>query len=111
MVSTTRASTIHTKSYWSILKRFITTKTSLIPPLLINDRFKTKANLFNKFFAKQCTLLKNDSVIPTSQRFLARSRLHPFKFSLDEIPKIIRSPDVNKAHGHDDISVAMTKKL
>ena len=78
---------------------------------MINDRFKTKANLFNKFFAEQCTLLKNDSVIPTSQRFLARSRLHPFKFSLDEIPKIIRSPDVNKAHGHDNISVAMTKKL
>ena len=30
-------------------------------------------------------------------------------FSFEEISKIIRSPDVNKAHGHDDISIRMIK--
>ena len=40
-------------------------KIPLIPPLLVDDRLvtamKTKANIFNKIFAEQCTPLKNDS--------------------------------------------------
>ena len=73
------------------------TKTSLIPLILINEKFKTKGNILNKFFAKQCTPLKIDSVVLTSPSFLNRLRLHPFEFSLDEILKIIRSVEVN--HG------------
>ena len=88
-------------------------KNPLIPPLLINDKFvtdiKTKANILNNLFLGQCTSLKNDSAFPTSQRFLSLSRLHPLDFSLDEILKIIRSLDVNKPHGHDDISIRMIK--
>ena len=30
-------------------------------------------------------------------------------FSFEEISKIVRSLDVNKAHGHDDISIRMKK--
>ena len=55
--------TIQTKSSWSILKSFYNNrKNPLIPPLLLNDKFvtniKTKGNIFNKFFAEQCTPLK-----------------------------------------------------
>ena len=54
-------------------------KIPIIPPLLINDKFvidiQTKANIFNKFFAEQCTPLKNDSVLPKNQVFLTQSRL------------------------------------
>ena len=32
-----------------------------------------KANIFNKFFAEQCTPLKNDSRVPNSQIFLTQS--------------------------------------
>ena len=32
-----------------------------------------------------------------------------FNFADDEILKIIRAPDINKAHGHDEISVIMIK--
>ena len=64
--------TIQATSYWTILKSFYNSKKiPLIPPLLINDKFvtdiKTKAIIFNKLFAEQCTPLKNDSVLPTSQ--------------------------------------------
>ena len=66
--------TIQATSYWTILKSFYNNnskKIPLIPPLLINDKFvtdiKTKAIIFNKLFAEQCTPLKNDSVLPTSQ--------------------------------------------
>ena len=49
--------TIETKSYWTILKPFYNNKKiPLIPPLLINDKsvtdIKTKANIFNKFYAE-----------------------------------------------------------
>ena len=68
------------KSYWSILKTFCSDKKiPIISPLLIDDKFatdiQTKANIFNKFFADQCTLLKNGSVLPTSQMLLTSSRL------------------------------------
>ena len=66
------------KTYWSILKTFYNgKKIPLIPPLLVNDKFvtdmKTKADILNKFFAEQCTPLKNDSKLPNSQIFLTQS--------------------------------------
>ena len=57
---------LQAKTYWSILKTFYNgKKILLIPPLLVDNKFvtdmKTKANVFNKIFAEQCTPLKNDS--------------------------------------------------
>ena len=102
------------KTYWSILKTFYNDKKiPIIPPLLIDDKFvtdiQTKANIFNKFFADQCTPLKNDSALPTSQMFLTPSRLCTLNFNEEEIIKIIRNLNVHKAHGHDDISIRMIK--
>ena len=105
---------LQAKTYWSILKTFYNgKKIPLIPPLLVNDNFvtvmKTKADIFNKFFAEQCTPLKNDSKLPNSQIFLAQSRLSSLDFNEDEALKIIRSLNIHKAHGHDDISIRMIK--
>ena len=63
------------KTYWSILKTFYNSKKiPLIPPLLVDDKFatdmKTKSNVFNTFFAEQCTPLKSDSKLPSNQIFL-----------------------------------------
>ena len=76
---------VQTKTYWSILKTFYNgKKIPLIPPLLVNDKFvtdmKTKADIFNNFFAEQCTPLKNDSKIPINQIFLRQSRLSSLDF-------------------------------
>ena len=70
---------------------------------------KTKANIFNEYFAEQCTLLKNNSVLPINQTFLTQSRLTSLDFSEEEILKIIRALNIHKAHGHDDISIRMIK--
>ena len=102
------------KTYWSILKTFYNgRKIPLIPPLLINDQlisdFKVKANHFNAFFSMQCTPLVNGSQIPDAVSFETNERLSSIDFSDDDIIKIIRSLDENKAHGHDDISIRLIK--
>ena len=91
----------------------MTKKIPLIPPLSIDRKIvidvRTKSNIFNKFFAEQCTPLKNDSILPSSQEFLTREKLCSLEFSNDEILKSIRSLNVHKAHGHDDISIRTIK--
>ena len=67
---------------------------------------RTKANIFNKFFAEQCAPLKNGSVLPSSREFLTQERLISFDFSNDEILKLIRPLNVHKAQGHDDVSIS-----
>ena len=105
---------LQAKTYWSILKTFYNDKKiPLIPPLLIDDKFVTdiqaKANIFNKFFADQCTPLKNNSMLPTNQLFMTQARLRSLDLNEDEILKIIRALNINKAHGCDGISVRMIK--
>ena len=70
---------------------------------------KAKANIFNEYFAEQCTPLQNSSVLPINQRFLTQSRLNSLDFNEEEILKIIRALNIHKAHDHDDISDRMIK--
>ena len=70
---------------------------------------KTKANIFNEYFAEQCTHLEKSSVFPINQRFLTQSRLASLDFNEEEILKIIRALNTHKAHGHDDISVRIIR--
>ena len=68
---------------------------------------KTKAHIFNKFYAEQCTPLKKDSKVPSNQIYLTQSGLGSLNFNDDEILKIIRA--LNHAHGYDDIPIRMIK--
>ena len=80
---------------------------------MIDDKFVTdiqaKAKIFNKFFTDQCTPLKNNSMLPTNQLFVTQARLGSLDFNEGKILKIIRALNINKAHGHDDISIRMIK--
>ena len=58
------------KSYWSILKTFLNNKKiPCITPLLHGDKFipnfKEKTEIFNNFFAKQCSLINTNSDLPS----------------------------------------------
>ena len=102
------------KTYWSILKTFLNNKKiSCIPPLFHENKFITnfekKAELFNTFFAKQCTLLNDSSVLPYNLAKLTNKSLDTVNFSTDYISKIINNLDPNKAHGHDMLSIRMIK--
>ena len=85
-----------TKVYWALLKIFLNNrKIPVIPPLLHNNKFlsdfKKKAELFNSFFAKQCSLIKSDSKLPPRLQFLTDKRLSTVKFVNTDILKIIQS--------------------
>ena len=54
------------KYYWSILKIFLNNKKILVIPPILHDNkfitnFKEKAEIFNNFFAKQCSLINTNS--------------------------------------------------
>ena len=55
--------------YWSILKTLLNNKKiPSIPPLFYQGEyvtnFKEKVELFNSFFAKQCSIIQNSSKLP-----------------------------------------------
>ena len=102
------------KSYWSILKTFLNNKKiPCIPPLLHQDKFvtdfKEKTNIFNNFFANQCSIVSNNSELPVILTRKTHESLSTIDFSTDDILKIIRNLDPNKAHRHDMISIRMIK--
>ena len=59
----------------------------------------------NEIFTQQCNTIENDSTLPNDLVFETTERILSFDISKDEITKIIRSLDPNKAHWHDGISI------
>ena len=51
----------------------------------------------------------NDSSIPPNITFATEQKLSILEFCTDDIIKIIKSLDPNKAHGHNGISIRMIK--
>ena len=80
----------------------------LVGNQLVSD-FLEKANLFNDYFSKQCTMIGNSSAIPANTSFVTEERLSTFEICPGDIVKIIRSLVHNKAHGHDEITTRMIK--
>ena len=101
------------KKYWSILKSFLNNrKVPLIPPIKLNNIFITnfleKANLFNNFFADQCTPVSTPSSLP-NLTLRTECKLDRIEFNTNKIVTLIRALKDDKAHGWDEISVRMLK--
>ena len=81
------------------------------PPIFHENEFITdfreRAELFNSLFANQCSLIENTSVLPTNCESLTDKSLSNINFTDNDIGKIIKGLDSNKAHGHDMISIRM----
>ena len=71
--------------------------------------FKEKSEIFNTFFAEQCSVIPNKSVLPSQLTLLTENLLANCHFSKKDILQIIRNLDSNKANGHDMISIPMLK--
>ena len=55
------------------------------------------------------SLFTNNSKLPTSPNYLTDKRLSTITFSVQDIGKIVRSLNPNKAHGHDNLSIRIVK--
>ena len=71
--------------------------------------FREKAELFNSFFANQCSLIISPSFLPTNCENLTDKSLSNITFTDNDIGKIIKTLDPNKAHGHNVISIRILK--
>ena len=101
------------KAYWTALKKLLNKdKVPIIPPISHNNSFvtdiKEKCNIFNMFFEKQCNIIKTKSTLP-EQDLITDSKISDVKLSTDKLLEHIRGLNLNKAHGHDEISVRMIK--
>ena len=102
------------KCYWSLLKTLLNgKKIPCIPPLFHDDKFivdfREKSEIFNSFFADQCSPISNGSVLPSELSTRTDSSLSSCHFTKDDILRIINNLDPNKAHDHDEISIRMLK--
>ena len=106
--------TTSSETYWSILKTLLNNK-KVISPLFHQGKyvtdFKKKAELFNSFFAKQCSIIQNSSKLPLTLNKKTNNSISSITFNRNDIATIIRSLDPNKAHGYDMISIRMLKNL
>ena len=81
-----------------------------MPPIFDNNiyvtNFQQKAKNVNVYFAEQCKLHDNGSVLPD---FISRAdqSLSLFHVNTDKIVDIIQKYSTKQAHGCDEISVAM----
>ena len=104
------------KYYWSLLKTMLNDKkVPCIPPIFHDNKFVTdfskKADLFNSFFAKQCSIIENNSVLPSSTIPVTDQYLANTEFTKDDIKRIICKLDPNNAHGHDMISICYSRNI
>ena len=100
------------KCYWTILKRFLTIKKFLAyPPYFMRiSLLLIESEIFNPHFAKQRSLLKNESQIPSQLLPHTNTCLSTVRFSENDISKVIRKLDPSKAHGHTKISISFMLK-
>ena len=99
------------KTYWKVLNKILNKcKAPKIPPLLVNNKFivncKEKASEFAVFFAEQCKPLINNSTLPAFN-YITNARIDRIIISEDEITNLIRSLNISKANGPDDLSAHM----
>ena len=88
-------------------------KVPCIPPIFHDNKFVTdfskKADLFNSFFAKQCSIIENNSVLPSLTFSVTDQYLANIEFVRDDIERITCKLDPNKGHGYDKNSICLLK--
>ena len=88
-------------------------KIPCIPPLLEDNKYvtdlKKKAELFNLFFAEQCSIIYNSSGLPSNFLKKTDKSISAITFTCDDIATLSKNLNPNKAHDHDMISICMLK--
>ena len=99
------------KTYWTAFKKIVNKKKyTNIPPLIgqvhFISNFIQKAQIFNEYFAGQCKIYDNGSVLPTLRKRTDKNLVNIDITEL-QIVNIIMKLNPNKSHGYEGISIAM----
>ena len=99
------------KTYWSILKTFLNSKKIPVIPLIFRGNkfitdFKQKTEIFNSHCSKH---LKQQQQTSIRMYTKTNESLSSITFEINTMEKIIKKLDPNKFHGHDMLSVRMSK--
>ena len=88
-------------------------KIPCIPPVFHQNKyladFEKKADLFNCFFAKQCSIINYSSELPFNLCKKTDKSISAISFTSDDIATLIQNLVPNKVHGHDMLSICMLK--
>ena len=100
--------------WWRTVKYFLNrNKVDTIPSLLDGNDHVTdnlsKAEIFNSFFLRQCTLDSSTATLP-EHTIYPHNIIRSISVSDEEVLDILRSLDVSKATGPDGISARLLKK-
>ena len=100
--------------FWTAFKRISNKKKQTnIPPIFENNcyvtNFQQKAQIFNDYFAEQCKINDNGSLLPEfiSKTNASISQINITTNQIIYIIQIIQKHSAKKSRGCDDISVAM----
>ena len=77
----------------------------IIFKIIFNNDFQ---HIF-KYFSSKCNPLPNDSKLPENQSYITETKLSSFDTEDEDIYTIIMTLDINKAHGHNEVSIRMLK--
>ena len=88
----------HMKGLFGITGNSTQEKNSLHTSLKFVTNFHVKSEIFNSHFAKQCSLLKNDSRIPPQLLPHTNTCLSTVRFSENAFLKVIRKLGKSKGH-------------
>ena len=99
------------KVYWSILKTILNNKKYLAFHQFITITIILLILKRRIFFAKQCILVVNTSKLSIDSFKIKSNLLSTISFSKDDIAKIIKNLNPNKAHGFDMISILHVKNF
>ena len=102
------------KAYWDAMRILRNRKKcTYIHPLLVNSKliteFEAKADIFNKYFASQCTKINNNSLLPSTLNHSTDDKLSFINISAKVIFQLIKNLDPYNAPGLDEISVKHLK--
>ena len=99
------------KHFWTAFKRISNKKKQTnIPPIFENNcyvtNFQQKAQTFNDYFAEQCKIYDNGSLLP---EFISKTNasISQINITTTQIIDIIQKYNTKKSHDCDDISVTM----
>ena len=97
--------------FWKVsyrVKRFLVFLLSFHENKFITG-YREKTGLFNSLFANHCWLIESTSVLPTNCENITDKSSSNITFTDNDIGKIFKGLDINKALGHDMISIRLLK--